>query len=149
MFLRLTFGGKACPSEWSVLAEPKCDLSNALLHDDDWDPTTLASPSQHRVPQPNRDEEMHRPFGVGRELVVEIPINHRGIYDIYLDDIIGLTIDMPGTNNIERSAGAHLLAIIIIIIILLNNIHDLSTFYTYSLQILLWFGCSHEAFTRR
>ena len=111
MFLRLTFGGKACPSEWSVLAEPQCDLSNALLHDDNWDPAALASPSQHRVPAPNRDAEMHRPFGVGRELIVDIPINHRGIYDLYLDDVIGLTLDMPGTNNLERSAGAHLLAI--------------------------------------
>jgi hypothetical protein len=111
MSLRLTFGGKACPSEWSVLAEPQGDLSNALLHDDNWDPAALASPSQHRVPAPNRDAEMHRPFGVGRELIVDIPINHRGIYDLYLDDVIGLTLDMPGTNNLERSAGAHLLAI--------------------------------------
>ena len=90
MFLRLTFGGKACPSEWSALTEPQCDLSNALLHDDKWDPTALASPSQHRVPAPDRNA---------------------GIYDLYLDDIIGLTMDMTGTNNLERSAGAHLLAI--------------------------------------
>ena len=110
MFLRLTFGGKACPSEWSALAEPQCDLSNALLHDDKWDPTALASPSQHRVPATG-NAERGRPFGVGRELVVDIPINPRGIYDLYLDDIIGLTLDMPGTNNLERSAGAHLLAI--------------------------------------
>ena len=27
MFLLLTFGGKLCPSEWSALAEPICDLA--------------------------------------------------------------------------------------------------------------------------
>jgi len=111
MFLRLTFGGKACPSEWSALAEPQCDLSNALLHDDEWDPASLTSPSQHRVSAPDRNAERNRPFGVGRELVVDIPINPRGIYDLYLDDIIGLSLDMPETNNLERSAAAHLLAI--------------------------------------
>jgi hypothetical protein len=111
IILRLTFGGKACPSEWSALAEPQCDLSNALLHDDEWDPATLASPSQHLVKSPNRNADINRPFGIGKELAVDIPINERGIYDLYLDDIIGLSLDMPGTNNLERSAGAHLLAI--------------------------------------
>jgi hypothetical protein len=111
MFLRLTFGGKLCPSEWSAIAEPICDLSTALLHDDKWDPATLASPSQSLVPPPARNYDLTRPFGVGRELVVDIPINPRGTYDLYLDDIVGLTLDVPGSNNLERLAGAHLLAI--------------------------------------
>ena len=51
------------------------------------------------------------PLGVGRELIVNIPINHRGMHDLYLDDIIALSLNIPGTNNLERCAGAHLLAI--------------------------------------
>jgi hypothetical protein len=32
MFLRLTFGGAPGPNEWSILAEPICNLATALLH---------------------------------------------------------------------------------------------------------------------
>ena len=111
MFLRLTFGGKLCPSEWSALAEPICDLSTTLLHDERWNPATLASPSQPLVPPPVRNRDSDRPLAAGRELVVDIEINPRGTHDLYLDDIIGLTLDVPGSNNLERLAGAHLLAI--------------------------------------
>lgn len=111
MFLRLTFGGKLCPSEWSALAEPIWDLSTALLHNERWDPTTLASPSQSLVPPPVRNRDSSRPLGVGRELAVEIPINPRGTHNLYLDNIVGLTLDMPGSKNLDRLAGAHLLAI--------------------------------------
>ena len=111
MFLRLTFGGKLCPSEWSALAEPICDLSTAILHEERWDPTTLASPSQSLVPPPVRNQDLTRPLGAGRELAVDVPVNPRGTHDQYLDDIVGLTLDVPGSNNLERLAGAHLLAI--------------------------------------
>jgi hypothetical protein len=78
VFLRLTFGGKLYPSEWSALAEPICDLCTALLHDERWDPTMLASPSQLLVPPSVRDQDSSKPLGVGKERVVEIPINPRG-----------------------------------------------------------------------
>jgi hypothetical protein len=51
------------------------------------------------------------PFGIGKELIVEIEINPRGTHDIYIDDMIPLTVDIPGTNNLERCAAASLLAI--------------------------------------
>ena len=47
MCLRLTFGGSPWPSEWSSISEPICDLSNALLKCDDWDPDELFSPLQN------------------------------------------------------------------------------------------------------
>ena len=71
----------------------------------------LASPSQLLVPPPVRNRDSSEPLGVGREFVVEIPINPRGTHDLYLDNIVGLTLDMPGSNNLNRLAGAHLLAI--------------------------------------
>ena len=87
----------------------------AILHDETWDPSLLASPSQRLVPLPlsasSRKLEDEEQLGLGRELIVNIPINHKGTHDIYIDDLIALTLDIPGTNNLERCAGAHLLAI--------------------------------------
>lgn len=52
------------------------------------------------------------PFGVGKELIVDIEINPRGTSNIYIDDdMIPLTIDIPDTNNLERCEAAALLAI--------------------------------------
>ena len=110
MLLRLTFGGAPCPNEWSRLSEPICDLATALLHDEKWDPSTLASPSQHLVPQATSSTSQEL-LGIGLELIVDLPINHKGTHDIYLDDLIALTLDVPGSNNLKRCAGAHLLAI--------------------------------------
>jgi hypothetical protein len=111
MFLRLTFGGAPCPNEWSTLSEPMCDLATTLQQDDRWDPATLASPSQSQVPKPKAYYKPDEPFGLGRELIVDIEVNPRGVNDIYLDDFISLTVDIQGTNNLERCAGAPLLAI--------------------------------------
>ena len=44
IMLRLTFGGKACPSEWGAASEIFCDLTNALLNDPSWDPEELYNP---------------------------------------------------------------------------------------------------------
>ncbi len=73
--LRLPFGGAPCPSEWGVISESACDLANAILHDDDWDPSTLAAPI--KVPQ-QKILEADLPFGVGRDLIVDLPIDPRG-----------------------------------------------------------------------
>jgi len=79
-----------------VLAEPICDLSTTLLLDDDWDPLTLKSASQDIVPKATRGTKDIR-NRKGRELIADIPINDRGTHDIYIDDIIALTVDVPGT----------------------------------------------------
>jgi hypothetical protein len=44
MYLRLTFGGKPCPSEWGAISETVCDLANALLSTPEWDPEELFNP---------------------------------------------------------------------------------------------------------
>ena len=51
------------------------------------------------------------PFGIGKELIVDINVNPRGIHNIYVNDMIPLTLDIPGTNNLARCAAAGLLAI--------------------------------------
>ena len=106
--LRLTFGGAPGPFEWGVISESICDLANALLHDDSWDPSTLSAPSS--VP-PKRLLSEDIPFGIGRELIVDLPVDPRGKIDCYIDDTVGITVDLPDTNNCSWMERASLLTI--------------------------------------
>ena len=108
MMLQLTFGGAPCPLEWGSIAESICDLTNAILLNDDWNPLSLQSPAQHLVP--NKiilDDDI--PFGIGRDLIVNIPVDPRGTVDLYIDDFRGLTVDI--NNNELRLERAPLLAL--------------------------------------
>ena len=42
--LRLTFGGKPCPSEWGSISETAADIVNDLLDCESWNPTKVHSP---------------------------------------------------------------------------------------------------------
>ena len=87
-----------------------CDIANVLLHDDNWNPCDLHSPIQHLVPTPiTIDNDIQ--FGEGKEIIVNIPINPRGMNDVYVDDIIPLTVGLPNTVNMSRCESAALLAI--------------------------------------
>ena len=110
LMLRLTFGGTACPHEWSVISEIICDLATAIVINDDWDYAELASPQQNLIPPPSFLPD-DIPFGEGKELIVDMEINDRGTHEMYLDDLIGLGIDIPGTDNIPRAERAPMLAI--------------------------------------
>ena len=108
--LRLTFGGAPCPFEWGVISETICDLANELVQCDDWDPANLHASVQNDIPLPQfLDDDI--PFAEGRELIVDIPVDPRGKADVYIDDTTGLTVDIPGSKNIERMAAAIPLAI--------------------------------------
>ena len=50
------------------------------------------------------------PFAEGLELIVEIDIGPRGTTDDYIDDLITLTVDVEGMDNIVRCDRAPLLA---------------------------------------
>jgi hypothetical protein len=105
MMLWLTFGGAPCPSEWESIAESICNLANAILLSNDWDPLSLQSPAQHLVP----DKANDAPFGIGRDLIANIPVNPRGTMDLNIDDFVGLTVDI--NNNAVRLEQALLLAV--------------------------------------
>ncbi len=110
LYLHLTFGGSPCPNKWGAFSEPICNLATAILHNNSWDPTNLHSPTQNLVPPPRTmDDDM--PFGIGKELIVEIKVNPRGTHNIYIDNMIPLTVDIPGMDNLVRCAAAGLLAI--------------------------------------
>ncbi len=99
MMLRLSFGGKPCPLEWAAISESICNLATAILHSNYWDPGKMYAPNQHLVP-PKIILNDDIPFGQGKELVVDIPINPRGTYDINIGNIICLTLNILGTDHV-------------------------------------------------
>ena len=108
MALRLTFGGKPCPSEWGCISEPVADLATDILGCDKWDPSSLHSPQQHLVPDTiSLDADI--PFASARDTIVDIPAEDHGKCDVYIDDTIAIGPDIP--NNVPRLAAAIPLAI--------------------------------------
>ncbi len=85
-----------------------CDLTTAILHNNEWDPTTLFRRNQHLVP-PARSLDINIPFGDGRELIVDIDIDARGTNNIYINDLILLVVKIEGSDNLLRCNRAPLL----------------------------------------
>jgi hypothetical protein len=108
--LRLTFGGAPCPFEWGVFSETICDSANELLKCEDWEPADLHASVQGDIP-PRQSFDDSTPFAAGRELIFDIPVDPRGYADVYIDDTIGLTVDLPETRNADRLEAAIPLAI--------------------------------------
>ncbi len=48
---------------------------------------------------------------MGRELIVDVPVDPCGYADVYISNTTGLTIDLPGTRNADRLESAIPLAI--------------------------------------
>jgi hypothetical protein len=83
---------------------------NKLLKNKDWEPINLHVLVQHKIPKRiYLDKDI--PFAVGRELIVNIPIDHRGYVGVYINDTTGLTVDLPGTRNADCLKAAIPLAI--------------------------------------
>jgi hypothetical protein len=50
------------------------------------------------------------PFGEGKEFIIDVKVNSRGTHDIYIDDLVGLGLDLTKSDNLKRSKQAPLLA---------------------------------------
>ncbi len=99
MMLRLSFSGAPCPSEWGTISESVCDLINAILQHDDWDPLTLLTAAAQAHVPPKEVLSDNVPFGIGQDLIIDISVGARGIVDMYIDDFIGLTVDHKDSDN--------------------------------------------------
>jgi hypothetical protein len=110
MVLCLTFGGTPCPFEWGVISETICNLATALLLNDNWNPNNLHASDQAHFPPP-RFLPNKILFEEGKQLVVDVCINKRGTHDIYINNLIGLGLDLPGCDNQRRLEAVPLLAI--------------------------------------
>ncbi len=103
--LLLTFGGTPGPFKWGVVSETVCDFANELLKCKDWDPLTLHLSVQQEIPtRQYLDDKV--PFAEGRELIFDVHIDHQGYADVYLDNTMGLTTNLPGTQNADRLEAA-------------------------------------------
>ena len=104
----MTFGGAACPSEWSNVSEIVTDLASILLNDVNWDPTKLCSPVTKHIPTtkylPN-----HIPLAQSLPTLVNPETPPKGICDVYIDDIATVTVDEG--ENARRAKEAVPLAI--------------------------------------
>jgi hypothetical protein len=90
------------------MSEIMCNLVTAILHNDEWDPMSLFGRNQHLVPPPKRlDNDI--PFGKGRELIVDIDVDPQGMNNIYIDNVILLTVEIEGTDSLVRCNRAPLL----------------------------------------
>jgi hypothetical protein len=110
IMLQLTFGGAPCPFEWGIILETVCDLANKLLKCEDWEPQDLHASVQTNIP-PRKYLSNDIPFTIGRNLIVDIPIDPRGYTDVYINNMTGLTANLPGTMNADRLEAAIALAI--------------------------------------
>jgi hypothetical protein len=92
------------------MPETICDLANKLLKFNNWDPLTLHSSIQKEIPSLQYLNN-NVPFAKGRELIVDVTIDHQGYANIYIHNTTGLTIDLHITQNTDRLEAAILLAI--------------------------------------
>jgi hypothetical protein len=97
--LRMAFGGRANPSEWSNISESACDLVNALQTLPNFHPESYLHLIPAKIPTKTPlDEDI--PFKQVGHLSVDIEQNDCGKSDIYLDDNIGIA---PGLqDNVRR-----------------------------------------------
>ncbi len=64
--------------------------------------------NQHLVPPPRRLDDQF-PFGKGRELIVDINVDSRGMNDIYINHLVSLTVEVEGSDNLNQCNRAPLL----------------------------------------
>jgi hypothetical protein len=110
MMLCLSFGGATGPFEFSVASEILCGLIIAIMHDANWNPHELYGKSQHLVPPPEFFDNAI-PFAEGLELIVNILVDPQGMTNVYIDDLVSLTVEVKEMDNLIRCKRAPLLGI--------------------------------------
>ena len=98
------------PLRVRIMLESICDLANDLSNCKDWDPKELHTSVQRDIPQRQYLDNAVS-FASGRKLIVDVPIDLNGYADVYINDTMGLTIDLPGKMNAGRLKAVIALAI--------------------------------------
>ena len=93
-----------------MLSLSMCDLATTILRDDSWDLTLTHAPNSKLVPKKKVLSD-DVPFCVGRQVIVNMPMDPRGTTDVYIDGTIGLCVDVGNSDNYSRLENAILLAI--------------------------------------
>jgi hypothetical protein len=99
MALRMTFGGSPCPSMWGYISDTTADICNTLIHNPSWDHNKLFDNLSLPLDKPlHLSNDIQ--FREAKPMSVEIPPNDIGKVDIYIDDTIGLALDI--NDNVRR-----------------------------------------------
>jgi len=106
MALRLTFGGSPCPNLWSCISESITDLCNMLIQNPNWNHDLFFDPLSASI-EPPLSEYEDVPFTESKETSVSIPDNDLGKSDVYIDDIIAISLE----DHYKRICAASILAI--------------------------------------
>jgi len=101
--LRLTFGGSPCPSLWGLLSETMADIANTLLVNPFWDHDSVFDPISNMI-EPPQPLPVDQPFHSVKDLSVSIPTNPIQYIDIFINDFIGVTLDLGG-QHIQTTKG--------------------------------------------
>ena len=101
--LRITFGGTPGPADFCLFSDIVCDTINDLLDCESWDEKETVSDFIKNVP-PAEEMDESIPFKEARELSIDIPVEKNGKFDVYIDDFIGVAVDL--NNNKSRLEAA-------------------------------------------
>ena len=93
-----------------VISGSICDLAIAILQNENWNPKFLRAPGSELVEKKRiLDDDVL--FGFRKEVIVDVPVDPKGIADVYIDDTIALGVDMHDSDYSLRLENAILLAI--------------------------------------
>ena len=80
------------------------------MQDENLEPSQIRAPNGCHFPSLKiLDESI--PFAEGKELIVDVTVDARGIADVYIDNTIAITVDVENLNNVKRLEQATLLSI--------------------------------------
>jgi len=94
----MTFGGSPCPSLWGVLSESTVDIANTLLHNPFWNHLEIFDPVSDLIDPPLSLPE-DKTYCQAKELSVPLPENSLGYVDVFIDDNIGVVLDLDDNPN--------------------------------------------------
>ena len=101
--LRLPFRGSPCPSEFCLLSDMITDAVNDLMKCKLWDSQRIRSDFVHMIP-PAKSLPDEIPFAAAKEMSVNLPDNELCESDVFIDDIISVSVDTE--DNLDRIIAA-------------------------------------------
>jgi hypothetical protein len=101
--LRLPFGGSPCPSDFCLVSDIITDTINDLLASKNWDPKLIRSDYTKKIPAAIPSDPSI-PFAKARSLSVPIVNEPDSKADVFVDDIISITVDSQ--DNLARLMAA-------------------------------------------
>lgn len=107
--LRLTFGGKPCPTIFSDISEATCDLANAITRLHPWDPSEDIPPHLDLLTLPSQTLPT-TPLAPALPLIVQPTVDDHSYHECFIDDIFQSCLALS-PSHIKRANQSALLAI--------------------------------------